>query len=218
MCYSSPAQQTTADKSPLEPSWPTSAEVEGGEAPLTALLAHAVLTRPELPEGAPAEVVALWRWHAMKEIGHKAVAFDVFMTVTVGWPRRRRYAFRTRAFVEATWVLMSVVARDLTDLLSQAQMRKATFGANLLDRIERPGLETGRIELEIAETALFDSRASTLDVSGELRAAGLHIALDDFGTGYSSLRHLHSVLVERGKSGSGQDRLRNVANRPTSRI
>jgi hypothetical protein len=85
----------------------------------TALFAHAVLTRPELLEDAPAEVVALWRWHAMEEIEHKAVAFDVFMAVTSRWSRLRRYAFRTRALVEATWVLMSVVARNMTDLFAQ---------------------------------------------------------------------------------------------------
>ena len=85
----------------------------------TALFARAVLTRPELLDGAPAEVRALWRWHAMEEIEHKAVAFDVFDAISASWSRPRRYAFRMRALVEASWVLMSVVARNMTDLFRQ---------------------------------------------------------------------------------------------------
>jgi hypothetical protein len=85
----------------------------------TALFAHAVLSRPALLEGAPPEVRSLWRWHAMEEIEHKAVAFDVFLAVTAGWSRSRRYRFRARALVEATWVLTSVVARNMTDLFRQ---------------------------------------------------------------------------------------------------
>lgn len=85
----------------------------------TALFAHAVLTRPELLSGAPSEVRSLWRWHAMEEIEHKAVAFDVFECATASWPRYRRYAFRVRALAEATGVLASVVARNMADLFAQ---------------------------------------------------------------------------------------------------
>jgi hypothetical protein len=85
----------------------------------TALFAHEVLTRECRLAAAPIEVKALWRWHAMEEIEHKAIAFDVFAWVSRFWPRRRRYAFRVRAMVEATRVLLSVVARNMNDLFEQ---------------------------------------------------------------------------------------------------
>lgn len=45
---------------------------------LTALLAHWVLSHPELLADAHPTMAALWRWHAAEEGEHKAVAFDVF--------------------------------------------------------------------------------------------------------------------------------------------
>lgn len=85
----------------------------------TALFAHEVLVRDRRLAAAPVEIRALWRWHAMEEIEHKAVAFDVFAWVSRSWPRHRRYAFRVRAMVEATRVLLSVVARNMADLFRQ---------------------------------------------------------------------------------------------------
>lgn len=85
----------------------------------TALFAHEVLTRERRLAPAPPAVRALWRWHAMEEIEHKAVAFDTFASVTRGWTPARRYRFRVRAMVEATAVLLSVVARNMDDLFAQ---------------------------------------------------------------------------------------------------
>lgn len=48
---------------------------------LTAIMADTLLRNPELIEGADPRYVALWRWHALEETEHKAVAFDVYDTV-----------------------------------------------------------------------------------------------------------------------------------------
>lgn len=48
---------------------------------LTAVFAELLLTEPKLLAGADAELTALWHWHALEEIEHKAVAFDVYETV-----------------------------------------------------------------------------------------------------------------------------------------
>jgi diguanylate cyclase (GGDEF)-like protein len=138
-------------------------------------------------------VEALVRW----QMNGRPVSPAVFVPIAEGtglimalgdWVLKEAIAFALR------WPSLSIAVN-----LSPAQMREATFGAKLLDRIMRAGLDPGRIELEITETALFDSKDITLGVLGELRTAGLHVALDDFGTGYSSLRHLHSVSVDRVK-------------------
>lgn len=94
----------------------------------TALFAHEVLSKESRLRAAPAHVRALWRWHAMEEIEHKAVAFDVFMAATRSWSRARRYAFRCRVMVEATRVLLWVVARNMGDLFAQDGLpRTATW-------------------------------------------------------------------------------------------
>jgi predicted metal-dependent hydrolase len=94
----------------------------------TALFAHEVLTREYRLAPAPGHVRSLWRWHAMEEIEHKAVAFDTFVEATRQWSALRRYAFRCQVMVEATRVLLSVVARNMDDLFVQDRLpRLATW-------------------------------------------------------------------------------------------
>jgi hypothetical protein len=45
----------------------------------TALLARAVLTDDRVLEGAHPAMADLWRWHALEEDEHRAVAFDVYL-------------------------------------------------------------------------------------------------------------------------------------------
>ncbi len=54
----------------------------------TAIMAEVVLTDKDLFEGAPPEMAMLWRWHAIEETEHKAVAYDVFQTVMKEHPVR----------------------------------------------------------------------------------------------------------------------------------
>lgn len=51
---------------------------------LTAIMADRVLNDPRLLEGSDPRVAALWRWHAVEETEHKAVAFDVYRAVVGG--------------------------------------------------------------------------------------------------------------------------------------
>lgn len=41
----------------------------------------------------------LWRWHAMEETEHKAVAYDVFLVASKDWPAWRRYVRRCVAML-----------------------------------------------------------------------------------------------------------------------
>jgi predicted metal-dependent hydrolase len=45
---------------------------------LTAIMADNLLSDPRVLEGADPRMSALWRWHAIEETEHKAVAFDVY--------------------------------------------------------------------------------------------------------------------------------------------
>ena len=59
---------------------------------LTAIAAEDALSHEEIIETADPQMTQLWRWHAVEETEHKAVAFDVYREVTGGgviaWLRR----------------------------------------------------------------------------------------------------------------------------------
>lgn len=74
---------------------------------LTAILGDVLLREPRLLEGAEPEFAALWRWHALEETEHKAVAFDVY-TQTMG-KGPRAYLIRTSALVLTTAVFWALV-------------------------------------------------------------------------------------------------------------
>jgi len=54
----------------------------------TAGFAHECLSNPRLTEGADPAVLALWRWHAMEEMEHKATCHDLYQQVDGGYLRR----------------------------------------------------------------------------------------------------------------------------------
>lgn len=57
----------------------------------TAILADAMLTDDRILGNSDPRMAALWRWHAIEETEHKAVAFDVYKLVApgfLGWLRR----------------------------------------------------------------------------------------------------------------------------------
>ncbi|MDP4548668.1 metal-dependent hydrolase [Marinobacter sp. MDS2] len=66
----------------------------------TALLADGVLSEPLATEGADPQYAALWRWHALEETEHKAVAYDVW-DVVMG-KGAGAYLGRSAGFVTAT--------------------------------------------------------------------------------------------------------------------
>jgi predicted metal-dependent hydrolase len=83
----------------------------------TAMMAEMHARHRDLFDGAPAGVEQLWRWHAMEETEHKAVAYDVFLEVTKDWPRLRRYMIRCRAMVLVTLMFTRNISRYAARLL-----------------------------------------------------------------------------------------------------
>ena len=85
----------------------------------TALLAHQLLAAPHHMAKAPASVRQLWRWHALEEIEHKAVAFDTFAWVTRAWSPHARWAFRALVMLETTWLFAKAISLNMADLYRQ---------------------------------------------------------------------------------------------------
>ena len=76
---------------------------------LTAILADQVLRNPAVLAGSDPRMAALWRWHAIEETEHKAVAFDVYQSV-IG-KGLRAYLLRVLILISATlrfyWMSLS---------------------------------------------------------------------------------------------------------------
>ncbi len=85
----------------------------------TAILAHALLSDPRQLKGAPADIARLWRWHAIEEIEHKAVAFDTFLAATRGWSAVGRWALRCSVMVIATSMFFEFLLRSLAEFFRQ---------------------------------------------------------------------------------------------------
>jgi len=73
----------------------------------TAILADVLLREPKLLEGAEPRYAALWRWHALEETEHKAVAYDVYVAMLGKGPGA--YIRRCVALAALTVIFWSLV-------------------------------------------------------------------------------------------------------------
>jgi predicted metal-dependent hydrolase len=83
----------------------------------TAMMAEMHARHRDLFDGAPAGVEQLWRWHAMEETEHKAVAYDVFLEATRDWPPLKRYMARCRVMALVTLMFTRNISRYAARLL-----------------------------------------------------------------------------------------------------
>lgn len=86
--------------------------------------------------------------------------------------------------------------------LSPVQLRHASIIETVSAALEKTGLPTDRLELEVTETVMLAGTESRESVRllGEM---GIPIVLDDFGTGYASLSYLaempfSKIKIDRG--------------------
>ena len=69
----------------------------------------------------------------------------------------------------------------------------------LEDIVNKTGVDTRCIDIEIIEATLIDDVDKVNTVLEQLHAMGIEISVDDFGTGYSSLSYLNKMVVDRIK-------------------
>ena len=73
----------------------------------TAVLAQELLSNPDLLEGADEAYRNVWGWHAIEEIEHKGVAFDVFQQAMSG----KAYWLRVRSMMIVALLFLTNMAR-----------------------------------------------------------------------------------------------------------
>jgi len=75
--------------------------------------------------------------------------------------------------------------------MSASTMQELSLPERMLELVNKYGLESRQIILEVTETTLMTELVKSLDILTRLRMKGFKLAIDDFGTGYSSLVQLH---------------------------
>ncbi len=85
----------------------------------TAALAQHALSVPGALDGAEGEAGDLWRWHAIEEIEHKAVAFDTYLHAAQHLSPFRRWLKRCVVMVATTLRFHYILYRNTADLLRQ---------------------------------------------------------------------------------------------------
>ena len=85
----------------------------------TACFAHLALKDARLLQAVPPDLARLWQWHAVEEIEHKSVAYDVFMHAARDLSPWRRWAIRRWAMGLTTLLFLTMVRRASLLLLRQ---------------------------------------------------------------------------------------------------
>ena len=138
----------------------------------------------------------------------------------IRWHHPRRGLLRPSEFIplaEETGLIVPLGAWILDHALAQARRVRDQYPATanlwvavnlsarqlhnpgLVDHIalalDSNGVPAAQLHLEITETVVMNSLATTLDTLHGLRSLGVHLAVDDFGTGYSSLSYLKQLPI-----------------------
>jgi len=107
----------------------------------TAILAHAVLADPRHLEKASDEARAMWRWHAIEEVEHKAVAFDTFMVAARDLRPARRWFMRCMTMMISTGRLVSTITLNMAEIFTADGInRPRTWARTIGFLFGRPGI------------------------------------------------------------------------------
>lgn len=104
------------------------------------------------------------------------------------------FVLRESCAAARRWPSLSIAVN-----VSAVELRNPAFATRVAARILAAGIDPGRLELELTESALTDTNGIGDQNLKALRTLGVRIALDDFGTGFSSLSRLQKLDVDRIK-------------------
>lgn len=109
---------------------------------LTTAFAATLLANPNILDAAPPAYARLWRWHALEELEHRAVAIDVLNTVTASMPGWKRYALRIVVFNKTLANLIAVLKANVCSMARQdgVKLGPAYLARTLWRLFGRPGM------------------------------------------------------------------------------
>ncbi|MCG7361958.1 EAL domain-containing protein [Roseomonas sp. ACRSG] len=149
----------------------------------------------DLSNGRPRRFEVLARWHHPWR-GLIMPADFVPLAEDAGLIGELTLAIMRSAFTTAAaWPAPACIAVNLSAL----QLKDPGLAQVVLELLRETGLDPGRLELEVTESAVADNLDLAKETMDTLKAEGVSIALDDFGTGYSSLSNLRALPFDRIK-------------------
>jgi diguanylate cyclase (GGDEF)-like protein len=141
-----------------------------------------------------AEVLLRWLhpvWGMMLPDRFVPIAEDCGLIVPIGrWVLREACA-QARRWEDAGLKLASVAVN-----ISAQEFHSKDFVDGVRGILTETGLEPGRLQLEITESALMRDAESSTAILQQLKNIGVQLAVDDFGTGYSSLSYLNQFPID----------------------
>lgn len=95
----------------------------------------------------------------------------------------------------------SQVRRKMPDFkvninISQVQVSKSDVIADIAAEMEKAGLSSDALNIELTESVLLEGNINTRHFLTELKRMKIKLALDDFGTGYSNFHYLSELNPE----------------------
>ncbi len=97
------------------------------------------------------------------------------------------------------WQALGLKDLSVAVNISGRQFRQTRLQDVIQEVLDKTGLETKYLELEITETLLIEDIENIVATMNILKDMGLKLVIDDFGTGYSSLSYLKQFPVDKLK-------------------
>lgn len=121
------------------------------------------------------------------------VAEDTGLVIPLGEWVLRRAAEQMRL-----WREHGPGCRDLfiSVNLSARQFARPDLAQHVRHVLEETGLPASALQLELTESVLMQSAATSASTLGSLQELGVSLCIDDFGVGYSSLSYLHDYAIQ----------------------
>jgi diguanylate cyclase (GGDEF)-like protein len=98
--------------------------------------------------------------------------------------------------VAERFVELGLEGRLLVNLSAQAVMHEGVAADDVIAALSVPGLDLGRVTIELTERDIVENAARLAHALGFLRARGVRVALDDFGNGHSNFEMWNEVHPE----------------------
>jgi EAL domain-containing protein (putative c-di-GMP-specific phosphodiesterase class I) len=119
------------------------------------------------------------------------VAEDSGLIVSIG-----NWVLEAACLQRAQWLREGLEFGRVAVNVSALQFRRQDFLANVVQALDRSGLEARCLELELTESAVMQGIDIVLDKLTRLNGLGVKLVIDDFGTGQSSLSYLKQFPIQ----------------------
>lgn len=93
------------------------------------------------------------------------------------------------------WMDLGLAVVPVSVNISKLHVLNPDFVSDVIRVIDKYGIPSSMIELELTETAFLENTELLLRIMNEFAAKGFTLSMDDFGTGYSSLNMLQEIPV-----------------------